>query len=140
MGKAQTAKKTNKGETKIKNFDRPIAKGIMGEIELLLRKEMARRGITASIDKVRYSEVQMSMKITLLAGGESGDGAREDFEKHCALVGLSPDNYNQTFNSGGRVFRIKGVNLGRPKYPISAEREDGRKFKFTPEQVKAGLF
>ncbi len=54
--------------------------------------------------------------------------------------GLQPSDYRRTFRSNGELFRIASINPKRPKYPISAERvADGRKFKFSSENVIAHL-
>ena len=50
---------------------------------------------------------------------------------------VKPGMYGKKFlgSMDGKAYILRGVNLKAPKYPIIAEREDGKRFKFTLEGV-----
>jgi len=53
----------------------------------------------------------------------------EKDERGASVLGLTK-KIGDKFATRGRVFTITGVVLRRPKFPVSASRDDGRKFKF----------
>lgn len=64
---------------------------------------------------------------------------RDNFARCADLVGLKPEDYGREFEYIGERYRLSGINLNRPKFPISAARcTDGKGFKF-PERLVARL-
>ena len=51
---------------------------------------------------------------------------------------LPPASLGMSFASGGRTYTIRGLNLKAPRFPVLADRDDGRGFRFPAETV-AGL-
>lgn len=71
-----------------------------------------------------------------LPDGSTLDPEQLRFEALARAFDLSPDDFGREFSTGRETFRITGIDPGRPKYPISAERVPDRQgFKFTVEQV-----
>jgi len=60
----------------------------------------------------------------------------KDFKTNAIHYGLSPDDLGKEFTQNDHTFKISGLNGKRRKYPISVTRNDGKKFKFTAEQIK----
>ena len=62
------------------------------------------------------------------------------FEVLAPEYGLQPEDFGREFSSHGERFRITGLNLRRPRFPVSAVRiPDGKGYKFTAEDVAALL-
>jgi len=71
-----------------------------------------------------------------LPDGTALDPERLSFETLAEAFGLSAADYGRQFSTGRETFRIVGIDLRRPKYPVSAQRmPDGQGFKFTSDQV-----
>lgn len=79
--------------------------------------------------------VNVEVKIRADATGESP--AKKEFEKYCSLYGMKPEHYHATFSNGGTLYRVVGLVLSRPKFPISCERiHDGKSLLFTTDIVR----
>lgn len=62
--------------------------------------------------------------------------AKRDFGFYCRHVGLEPDDFGCEFSGSSGRYRLIGVSLNRPKYPIDGEcLRTGKKFKFTKSVV-----
>ena len=57
---------------------------------------------------------------------------------NCEQYGFKKEDFGRMFLYGHKQFKITGIKAGN-KYPIQAEREDGKAFSFTPEAVKQGM-
>jgi hypothetical protein len=54
--------------------------------------------------------------------------------------GLKADDYGREFNAQGKRFKIIGINLRAPKYPIEVTCfDDGKSYKFRASQVRLAL-
>ena len=71
-----------------------------------------------------------------LPDGTTLDPEQLRFEALAEAFGLSPGDFGREFSTGRDKFKVTGIDLRRPKYPVSAERlPDRQGFKFTAEQV-----
>lgn len=62
------------------------------------------------------------------------------FAANARVLGLPADCLGKTFMAKGTAYRITGIALNRPKFPVSAERvSDGMQFKFALSGVLRGL-
>lgn len=57
-----------------------------------------------------------------------------DFNKVCSLFGLTPADYQKTFQSNGETFTLIALHTKKPKYPVIGKNSAGGQFKF-PEDV-----
>lgn len=82
--------------------------------------------------------VHVNVTVRDTASGVSG--AKAAWDAYCGHYGLRPDDFEATFVSNGRLFKITGISPTRPKYPIDAIRVgDNRAFKFPASTVNAKL-
>lgn len=80
---------------------------------------------------------RVNVEVTVRETAAGVNGAAAEWNQFCHSVGLPRDLYGKTFISGGTLYRITGLALNRPKFPVSAERvHDKRSFKFTAQSIK----
>ena len=98
-------------------------------------------GLTVEVGELSDIDLRHSFNIGFRVGIPMEDGAlyspdKAMFEVLAPHFGLAPSDYGRTFQTGGDLHRIVGINPNRPKYPISTERvSDGRGFKMPAENV-----
>ena len=82
----------------------------------------------------RYSESEVTYKVTASAVGENGETysrEAEEFTKYAGTYGLKPEWLGEEFSSNGKKFRITGLKPSRRKYPVSAVNiASGKSYKF----------
>jgi hypothetical protein len=82
----------------------------------------------------RYSESEVTYKVTASAVGENGETYSREAEKFTLLAetyGLKPEWLGKEFSSNGEKFRVTGLKTSRRKYPVSAVKiASGREYKF----------
>lgn len=88
------------------------------------------------MNKYGKTEVISSMK-DFLEKDISNEKQRE-WQMLAPRYGLSPNLYNATFSHNGHTFFLKEIKPSNRKYPIIAERDDGRGYKF-PVSMITGL-
>jgi hypothetical protein len=71
--------------------------------------------------------------------GEAKTKEAESFKLFATAYGLKGEDFGKSFKSNGHTYKICGLKTKSGKYPVLAEREDGRKFKFGAEHIKLVL-
>ena len=123
------------------NLTPELCQVVHGEMLAACRRIAKKHGLAVDDRGISDMGMHLGFEATLrvsipLSDGRALDPQRMHFELFAATYGLSPADYGREFSSGRDRFRIIGIETGRPKYPISAERiADRRRFKFTAEQV-----
>lgn len=114
--------------------DRLTVRTVMDEIEVAVRQIAARHGLEFSHQRARFSMSEMTTKLTLKTVGAAEtlvDFQRMQFPALASQLGLPEDALGKHFNHRGYDFTITGLQLERPKYPVSCTRMmDGKPFKF----------
>lgn len=109
---------------------------LASEAQVALAEVAARHGLTVKVGGGKYDpntgtfapKVEFAMK----------DAGQNEFIRSARSVGLAPDDFGKTFLNNGQTFRITGINLRAPKYPIKAmDVISGRQWRF-PERVVQG--
>jgi hypothetical protein len=110
------------------------------EAEQLLAALAEREGLTLQPKTSRYDRDGGTFTIAFDLVSEVGqEKEKERARSDAALVGLPESCIGQTFRHKGRTFEITDIVLRRPKYPVSARRDDGKTFKFPAEAVQVKL-
>lgn len=97
-------------------------------------------GGTIETDRTRFT-----LRIRLAAMTEQAQAARDtnaeqEWQMGAGLVGLPADAFGREFNYRGTVYRITGLSLNRPKYPVNVVRvHDQKAFKFPASTVERQL-
>lgn len=124
--------------TKITTFDKKTLRALQPKLEQALNDALAEFGLTAKFGGGSFDNSTYKPKVEIIAAGANPE--KEDFELYASLYNLKPEDYGKEFNSNGATYTLTGLNPRRPKYPISARRQDGKRFKFTDrvlDQVRA---
>lgn len=62
-----------------------------------------------------------------------------EFAAYAHIYGLAESDLGATFHFNGNTYRVAGLKGSSRKYPILAQRSDGKTFKFPASTVKAML-
>lgn len=95
-------------------------------------------GIHAKAGHISYQDRNATVKVEIAVMGENGEVVSKealDYERYRDMYELP--ELGSTFVSGGVMYTITGLKPRSTKYPVLAERVDGKVFKFT-RAVAAG--
>ena len=126
-------------------IDRAEAVVVTKEIEVAIKDILDRHGLQPKPSRTTYGP-SLSIKLEAIKveldeqGVNRADPRVIEWERYADLYGLPKDGVGRPFRYGNREYRITGLDGGRPRFPISADRlPDGKAFKFPVEAAKAGL-
>lgn len=115
------------------------------EQEMLVALESVgkKNGVKFSLGRGRYGGTFATLQVEIgLAGsnGQSVSRQSELFKKYAGSFDLKPTDLGRVFVVNGKQFKVDGLEPRRPVRPVLGTRvPDGKRFKFTAEQVKQGL-
>ena len=114
------------------------------DLEQLLKDFADERGIVITLEgRIRYDagEIRVAFALHTPAGSERRDGfVASRNEADASLLGLPSDIVGRTFSFRRSLYEVIEINIGRPKYPVTAERvPDRKRFKFPAHAVLSGL-
>lgn len=123
--------------TTITEINRPACKKIREELNAGLEELGNRLGLTIHAGNASYNDTSVTFKVECVLAGI--DRNKEEFEKHCAILDLPKDAYGKTFEYNRQQWRLVGLKLNRPKYPILAEKvsRPGAKYKLPERAVES---
>ena len=100
-------------------------------------KGLAEIGVSATASRITYSGKTATVKVEIAIINEDGtvaSKAAQDYRLYQEMRDL-PD-LGTTFRSGGRTYRISGFAPRSTRFPVLAERDDGKTFKFPVSTVQ----
>jgi len=110
------------------------------EIRSEVRIALEKRGLAVDLGAFRFDENQVKFGVTATLtstpNGESLDSKRTNWNKYCETLGFKKSDFGRKFVNKLVTFTITEIKLNRYKYPIVASDVDGKRFKFTAEQIK----
>jgi hypothetical protein len=92
-----------------------------------------------TVGNTTYDSCSFRMRIEGVKTDANGVSEKDrlDFNRGCKIVGLNPEDFGKEFVSRGVRYKITGLKLNRPTYPICVERvKDGRSLKFREIAIK----
>ncbi len=116
-------------------IDRNTCKQITADAQAALNAVAEKYGLTVKVSGGTYVDTSFRTKVEFL----TADAAEQDWRRVAALVGLHPDDFGRSFTVHGDTYRVVGINLRAQRFPVIAEREDGRRFKFAATAVQRNL-
>lgn len=128
---------------KITTFNKGVLRQLRTDLDTALEAVAKEYGIQLNLGNIRF-DIQ-SFRVTLSAAIVSTAPAptNEDGEVDLLTVSFGdtlPANLQgRKFVAGGTTYTLIGVSSRRRKYPFSGEGPQGGKYKFSLEQVRAGL-
>lgn len=114
---------------------RPHSSHIEAQMRSALLEIGERYGMELHISSNKISDTGVSFFCSL----SDPSARKEEFAALAPVFGLKPEDFNRTFTMLGKRYRIKALMPSRSKHPVLAEREDGRRFKFSAPTVKGLL-
>lgn len=126
---------------KIKCFDRRECKRLDEALAIELEKVGKRFGVQLKIKSGSYASHNYTFKTEASIVDKSGvvhSKEAEDFKRYTKmgmLGGLKESDLGRTFTISGNTYTIKGARMRSRKYPIMADRLDGKGFKFDASNV-----
>jgi hypothetical protein len=124
----------------MERLTREKSQEVMASLNESLRQIEKMHGIKLVLEKATWASSHATFKImmTPVIAGLSAQKTKQllDGEKILPTMGLE---IGMPFRFGGNMYKISGLARSNKKYPIIAESEDGRSFKFALSSVRAGL-
>jgi len=117
-------------------MDRTKARLVREAIEKALTSLDPALKVSVEVGSGRFSDTELTLKLIALdkeAGGASNK-AEADFNKYAKMYGLEA-SLSDVFMSRGKTFKVAGLKPRSRKYPVICERMDGKRFKFSIEEV-----
>jgi hypothetical protein len=130
--------------------------GSVKEASMTIEKmDKAALKLIADMSQTALDAVAEELGITVKIGGGSydpavgtfkpkvtfslGNAEQLAFERTATLIGLEPEDYGKTFEHNGHTYKLVAINLRAPRFPVLAEREDGKQFKFPEASIRTFL-
>lgn len=127
----------------ITEITKPVARALGAQVEGLLQAFCKQHGLTVAYEGGKFSSDSFTMKVTLrtTTPSASAEGLTPfQFLRAAILLGLPEDCYGKVTMIRGIGYKITGLHLNRPKYPVSVEQlSNGKRFKMQVEPVLSGL-
>jgi hypothetical protein len=125
----------------IKTMDKASVKMLAEKAEEALEALAQEMGVTFKRGNGSYDYAAGTFSFKGEFGVEgSGRSKFERDVKYLFKSGLTADDYEREFTSKGKRFKIVGINLRAPKYPVQATcLDDGRSYKFPETSVRLAL-
>lgn len=118
----------------ITTIDIHAAKAIRAEVDAALSAIAEKHGLTCDLGRTTFAPEGGTIRIGAEFAVASIGGVDRDralFERDCRMVGLEPGDFGKVFRTPTGTFKVAGVSLNRPKYPIDGVSvPDGRRMKF----------
>jgi len=128
---------------KIESFNRGNLKSMRQEISQALAALSDKYGVMFEIGNIRFSDTKFrtQLSVTVANPSQKIQGATaNDFNTYCGIYGLVPSDLGKTFRGlSGDAYKLVGLKPKSHKFPFIGERADGKRFKFTAEQVRREL-
>ena len=116
------------------------------EMRETLNKEFAKLGkklniCIGEIANIKFGdEITFKLRITKApAAGKTVDFNKIDWDKYCRNFGLGSNDFGKKVSIRNAMYVIDGINPRSTKYPITARRADGKRFKFTSMSVRSAI-
>jgi len=79
-----------------------------------------------------------AFKFELRAVADDGTdlAAKQEWDRHCTLFGLRPEDFNETFKVDGDYVTIVGIRPKAKRYPVLCRRGDGKLVAYTDSTVR----
>lgn len=87
----------------------------------------------------KYGNVALEEAVKDYLSKSVNNMLKQKWDSICLHYGLQTQDFNRQFSNGREVFYLKEIKTSNRKYPIIAERADGKMFKFPVDVIKSYL-
>ncbi len=125
-------------------FDRATVKSTCGKLEAALATLADELGCQIKVGGATFARDggNCTFKVELATTNPDGTAETKEvsaFRELATAYGLSPDDLGKTFVSGKQPYVVCGLKPKATRFPILAQRADGKVFKFPADSVKMAL-
>jgi len=101
------------------------------ETELALIELAKKHNVNIEAGKIKYTSDSFNLDLKVTKKEVNGKSFEQsEFEKYCVLYGFQPEDYNKSFVTSGRKFKLIGFKTSARTMPVLAQSEDGKSYKF----------
>ena len=126
----------------VKQFTGAVCEAMAKEMVEALQAIAKKHGVNIKKGRGSYTATNWTCKFEVSVVNGSGEvmtKERIELEKFGAGVGLK-DAYGKVFELQGKRFKVIGLSLNKPKYPVIGEEVGtGKRYKFTIDSVTSKL-
>lgn len=87
----------------------------------------------------KYGELALTEAVKDYLSKVKSNEEKKQWDALCLSYGLKPEDFNRQFTYGKNIFFLRAIKPNNRKYPIIAERADGKAFKFTTDIIRSYL-
>lgn len=123
-------------------MDKQTAKTVMAEVDAAVQEVLGKHGLRMKSIRSTYSDADLAVRMVLISSDPAQSPEVADWHRYHSSYGLPEDALGKTIAVPGSAqgYIIRGLDIGRRKYPVVVERLDNRKRYILPVwRVKQGL-
>jgi len=129
-------------EDKITKLDKLTVRHIRKRLTNIVQPLAKELGVTIDLGNCTFSanNCRFPLKVSLLdASGKAITEDAECFRNNAKLFGFEVDDFGRKFAFQGRQYTICGLRPKSRKYPIMAQSDNGKTYKFPCRTVLSAL-
>ncbi len=120
---------------KIENITRELCRRLRDDIDAVLKPLGAQLGVKFHAGNASYTDNTVTFKLEAMI--EGFDKVKAEYEQACIAFRLRKDQYGTPFKWGGNNYTLAGLSMRSSKYPIIAERDNGKRYKLPERAIMA---
>jgi len=129
-------------DSKIKKLDRPTVKYIRKRLRTAVKPLAKELGVVIDLGNCTFktSNCRFQLKVSVL--GSDGKAITEEidsFRSNAKLFGFEPADLGREFIFQGQSYTISGFKPKSRKYPVIAQSDNGKNYKFACRTVLGAL-
>ncbi len=129
-------------KTEITNLNKPTVKYIRERLKTAVKPLAEELGVTIDLGNCTFnmSNCRFQLKLALLdSKGKPITEEVDSFRSNAKLFGFEPDNLGKKFTFQGQSYAICGLKPKSRKYPVIAQSDNGKNYKFACRTVLEAL-
>lgn len=127
---------------KVTEINREVCRVLRDKINASLKSLGDELGMKIQVGNASFTADNVKFKLEAAIIGASGEvksSHAHDFARYQFVHGLPLDSIGKTFTQGRKTFKLVGYNVKGRNYPMLAEDENGKLFKFSIQSVQIAL-
>lgn len=129
-------------KTKITKLDKPTVKYIRKRLKTAVKPLARELGVAIDIGNCTFnaSNCRFQLKVAVLdSNGKPITEEIDSFRSNAKLFGFEPDDLGREFIFQGQSYTICGFKPKSRKYPVIAQSDNGKNYKFACRTVLGAL-
>lgn len=129
-------------DQKITQLDKTNLQLLRKELQSAVQSVAEKYGLKVDVGNCTYTPPSNAkfqlMVATVGDGGVVNDQFRTNWDKYAPMLGLDKAMLDQSICWAGKTYKVVGLNPNKGRYPVLAERADGKRF-FLPTNALTGM-